>query len=140
MGITNGTHAEQLPSAKVLQTRLDMAEAQVIAQNELLRRLTAVLAAVLIDQHRGRLLVDGDTVDAMYGDPTQANGYMVDVQTIRPLGKHRLQVMLPNGSTYVPAPVLVYHEDAAEICEDASHKRGTGLRCEECGKLLEKRV
>jgi hypothetical protein len=135
MGITNGTHGEQLSSAKVLQ-------AQLAAANETLRRLTAVLAAVLIDQHRGRLLVDSVSVDAMYGDPEQDNGFMVDVQTIHALSKHRLQVVQPNGSTYVPVPVVtvVQAETVSLICEEASHKRGNGLRCEECGKLLEKRA
>jgi hypothetical protein len=125
---------DQLSSANVLRAQLD-------AANELLRRLTAVLAAVLVDHHRGRLLITSETVDAMYGDPAQENGFMVDVQTVQPLGKHRLQVMQPNGSTYVPAPVVIEGETLeASVCEDPNHKRGNGLRCEECGKLLEKKA
>jgi hypothetical protein len=134
MGTENGTHADELSSAKVLQAQLD-------AANEMLRRLTAVLAAVLVDQHRGRLLVESATVDTMYGDTAQENGYMVDVQTIHPMGKHRLQVMLPNGSTYVPAPVVIEQSlNESLVCDDPNHARGSGLRCAECGKLLEKRA
>jgi hypothetical protein len=133
MRTENGTNSEQLTSAKVLQAQLD-------AANEMLRRLTAVLAAVLIDQHRGRLLVASESVDAMYGDAAQPQGFMVDVQTVRLLGKHRLQVVQPNGVTYVPVPVVIEADTKSLICEDASHNRGGGIRCEECGKLLEKRA
>jgi hypothetical protein len=134
MGTGKGTVAEPLPSATVLKAQLD-------AANEMQRRLTAVLAAVLIENHRGRLLLRSEAVDSAYGDAAQANGFMVDVMTLAPLGKHRLQVMTPDGSTYVPAPVVIEAETAESlICSDASHKRGSGLRCEECGKLLEKRA
>jgi hypothetical protein len=54
--------------------------------------------------------------------------------TLRPLGQHRLQVMLPNGDTYVPQPVETKVIDApAAPCSDDWHKNGVGLRCPKCG-------
>jgi hypothetical protein len=128
MGIGNGTRGDSLSSEKVL-------EAQLGAANETIRRLTAVLAAVLMDKHRGRVLVESASVDAAYGDPTQANGFMVDVATLHPLGQHRLQVLLPNGDTYVPQPLAI----AAPViesppCAGSWHKSGgLGIRCPDCG-------
>lgn len=128
MGIGNATRGNHLSSEKVLETQLETA-------NETIRRLTAVLAAVLVDKHRGRVLVESATVDAMYGDPMQANGFMVDMATLKPLGQHRLQVMLPNGDTYVPKAItdLVIEAQPSGPCGDEWHKSGLGLRCPKCG-------
>jgi hypothetical protein len=128
MGIGNGTRATHLDSEKVLQAQID-------ASNETIRRLTAVLAAVLIDHHRGRVLVESASVDAMYGDAAQPNGFMVDVMTLNPLGQHRLQVILPNGDTYVPATKAVteIEVEPTGMCGEDWHRNGLGVRCPKCG-------
>lgn len=130
MGIAEATRGNHLDSAKVLQAQLDVA-------NEQLRRLTAVLAAVLIDKHRGRILVESATVDVAYGDTELPNGYMVDVATLKGLGQHRLQVVDPSGALYVPKPeakpVIEAPVDNTP-CLDDWHKAGVGLRCPTCGK------
>jgi hypothetical protein len=130
MGIGNGTRGASLSSEKVL-------EAQIGAANETIRRLTAVLAAVLMDKHRGRVLVESASVDAAYGDQTQPNGFMVDVATLHPLGQHRLQVLLPNGDTYVPQPLAiaapVIDPSSSGPCEYEWHRSGIGIRCPKCG-------
>jgi hypothetical protein len=126
-GTANGTHAPELSSEKVL-------EAKLAASEETMRRLTAVLAAVLIEHHRGRALLDSESVDAAYGDPTRPNGFMVDVATLKPLGRHRLQVVTPDGATYVPPAVVIEAENKPSApCADDWHRHGSGLRCPTCG-------
>lgn len=103
--------------------------------NEQIRQLTAVLAALLIDKHRGRALLDSKTLDMAYGDPAQRNGYLVNIATLKPLGTHRLQVVLPNGKEYVPAPEVIEAENKPSgPCGDDWHRHGfQGLRCPKCG-------
>jgi hypothetical protein len=123
----NGTHTKPLSSEKVLRTQLD-------AANETLRRLTSVLAAVLVDHHRGRLLITSETVNAMYGDAEQPNGFMVHVQTVQPLNKHLLQVIVPDGSTYESPPVVIEAANKpSAACTEEWHRSGIGLRCPKCG-------
>lgn len=118
--------------------------AQLREQHLIVRQLTSLLAALLIEKHEGMAFVPMSRMAETFGNHDDPNGHLLKVETIKELGNHRIKVHMPDGTPYVhvqkPTGALeqVCEELAVEAlnCANNFHRDmdAQGLLCPECGR------
>lgn len=104
--VVSGTDV-QASTAQVLQ-------AQVLVQRKLIRELTCMFAAHLVYSHEGKAFVPMAIAAETYGDPNEQHGWFVMIDTLEPLGAHRVRVLTSDEMPYVPPKVTPRFELRAD--------------------------
>lgn len=90
-------------------------KAQLMVQQKLMRELTCMFAAHLINSHDGVTSVPMAIAAETFGDPNAQHGWFVMIDTLEPLGVHRIRAYTPDEQPYrVPNPVPKFSFDATD--------------------------
>lgn len=116
--------------------------AKLRTQDLMIRQLTSMLAALLIEKHEGTAFVPIPRFAETFGVQSSDHGHLVKLDPLPELGTYRLKVHLPDGTPYLHLPktngVHVVEPSLPEplTCVSEWHrdKEAAGVLCPECGR------